>query len=73
MINTASKLYDKLLNIYKTQCDNVPEYKKKRINVLNCHENVTLDFNKDDLPPMPKLEVDEEVKLEAQETAEKIK
>ena len=73
MINTASKLYDKLFNIYTTQYDNVPEYNKKRINVLNCPENVTLDFDEDCLPPMPQLEVAEEVKLEPQESAEKIK
>ena len=73
MINTASKLYDKLFNIYTTQYGNVPEYNKKRVSVLNCPENVTLDFDEDYLPPMPQLEVAKEVKLEPQETAEKIK
>ena len=74
VINTASKLYDKLLNIYTTQYEKFSESQKKRINVLNRSENLTLDFVEDYLPPVPPLEGDEEVKLEPEETiAETIK
>ena len=68
MINTASKLYNKLLNICTTQYDILSEDQKKKINVLNRPENLTLDFVEDDLPPMPPLEGDEEVKLEPEES-----
>ena len=45
---------------------------KNRINVLNKSE--ILDFDRYDLPPMPALEGDEEVKLEPEETiAERVK
>ena len=71
-MNTASKLCDKLLNIFTTQYDNLWEYQKKKINVLNRPENVTLDFVEDDLTPMPALS--DEVKLEPEESiAEKVK
>ena len=65
VINTASKLYDKLLNIYKTQYNKnklSEQDNKKKINVLNRPENVTLDFTDDDLPPILALEEDEELK-----------
>ena len=65
VINTASKLYDKLLNIYKTQYNKnklSEQDNKKKINVLKRPENVTLDFPDDDLPPILALEEDEEVK-----------
>ena len=68
MINTASKLYNKLLNICTTQYDILSEDQKKKTNVLNGPENLTLDFVEDDLPPMPPLEGDEEVKLEPEES-----
>ena len=55
MINTASKLYDTLLNICKTQYDNLSEDQKKKISVLNRPKNLTLNFVEDDLPPMPAL------------------
>ena len=68
VINTASKLYDNLLNIYTTQYDKFSEDLKKGVNVL------ILDFDKDDLPPMSALKSGEEVKLEPEETiAERIK
>ena len=35
VINTTFKLYDKLLNIYTTQYNNLPQDSKKRVNVLN--------------------------------------
>ena len=74
VINTASKLYDKLLHIYTTQYDKLSEDSRKRVNVLDRPESLTLDFDEDDLPPMPPLEGDEEVKLEPEETfAERIK
>ena len=64
VINTFSTLYDKLLNIYTTQFYNLLVDQKKRINVLNRPENLMLDFDKDDLWPMPPLKCNEEVKLE---------
>ena len=74
MINTASNLCDKLLNIYTIQLDNLSEDQKKRINVLNRPKNLTLDFDEDDIRPMPPVEGDEEVKLEPEETiAERVK
>ena len=47
MINTASTLYDNLLNIYTTQYDNISEDQKKKINVLKRLENLTRDFIED--------------------------
>ena len=38
------KSHDKLLNIYTTKYDNLPEDQKKKVNVLNRPENLTLDF-----------------------------
>ena len=61
MINIAFKLYDKLLNIYTTQNDNLSEDQKKEINVINRPENLTLDFAENDLQLLPSLEGDEEV------------
>ena len=61
MINIAFKLYNKLLNIYTTQNDNLSEGQKKEINVINRPENLTLDFTENDLQPLPSLEGDEEV------------
>ena len=43
--------------------DNLSEVQKKKVNILNIPENLTLDFAEDDLPPMPPLE-DDEVKPE---------
>ena len=63
MINAASILFDKFLNIYVTQYDNLPKNQKKNINVLNNPKNLFLDFV-EDLP----LEGDEKVKLETEET-----
>ena len=68
VINTASKLYDKLLNIHTTQYDNFSEDQKKNVNVLNKPENLIINFVEDDLQSMPPLEGDEEVKLEPEET-----
>ena len=50
MINTASKLYDKLLNIYTTQRNKLLEDQKKTVNVVNSPENVTLNFTEDKKP-----------------------
>ena len=68
VINTVSKLYDKLLNIYTTQYDNLSEDQQKEINVLNRPENLTLDFVEDDLLPMSPQEGNEKVKLKPEET-----
>ena len=59
-MNITSKLYDKLLNVYTTQFDNLWEDQKKRINVLNRPENLTLDFDEDDFTSMLPVEGDEE-------------
>ena len=64
MINIAFKLYNKLLNIYTTQNDNLSEGQKKEINVINRPENLTLDFAENDLQLLPSLEGDEEVTWE---------
>ena len=64
MIDIAFKLYNKLLNIYTTQNDNLSEGQKKEINVINRPENLTLDFDENDLQPLPSLEGDEEVTWE---------
>ena len=68
MIDTASKLCDNLLNMYATRYDKFSKKKKKRINVLNKPEMLILDFDRGDLPPMPAVEGDEEVKVEPEET-----
>ena len=52
MINTASKLYDKLLNKYTTQYNKLSEDSKKRVNILNKPEMLILGFDEDDLPPV---------------------
>ena len=53
--------------------DNLTKAQKKRINVKNIPGNLPIDlcWNEDDLPPMPPLEDDEEVKLEPEETIAK--
>ena len=43
-VNAASRLYGKLLNIYKTQCNKLLEDQKKRISVLIRSENLSLNF-----------------------------
>ena len=68
VIDTASKLCDNLLNIYAPRYDKFSENLKKRINVLNKPEMLILDFDRGDLPPMPAVEGDEEVKVEPEET-----
>ena len=72
MINRASKLHDKLLNICAAQYNKLSEQSQKRVSVWK-PEMLILDFNEDELPPMPPLEGEEEVKLEQEDTiAEKI-
>ena len=61
MSNTAFELNEKLLNIYTTQYDKPPADSKKRINVLNRPEMLTLDFDEHDLPQESDKEV---IKLE---------
>ena len=63
MINTASELYNKILNIYETQYDKFSIARKERINVLKNPGNLTLDLYLDDLPLK-----DEEVKSKPEET-----
>ena len=71
MIDTASKLYDKILNIYTTNYNKLSGDSKKKINTLNKPDMLEPDFDKNDLSP---LECDEEVKLEPEETiAERVK
>ena len=62
MANTASKLNNKLLKRYKTNYKKLSEDSKKRIDVLDKHEILQLDFNKDVLLQMLPLEDDEEKK-----------
>ena len=64
VINTESNLYDKLLNRYTTQYDNISKGLKKRLSVLNRPEMLILDFDEDDLLQKG----NEEVKLELEET-----
>ena len=75
MFDTALELYNKLLIIYKTQYDNPPKAKKKRIKVRDVPETFPIDLylDGDDLPPIPPLEGNEEAKLELEEAiAERI-
>ena len=65
MFDTALELYNKLLNIYKTQYDKLTKAKKKRI-------KVDLYLDEDNLPPITALEGDEEVKLDPEETIAEI-
>ena len=41
---------------------------KKKINIINRSENLTPDFDEDDLPPILPLEDDEEIKLEPEKS-----
>ena len=70
MVTRAHELYDKLLNIYKTQYDKLTKAQRKRIKVQNVPENLPIDLyiDEDDLPAMPALEGNDEVKLEQQKT-----
>ena len=70
-VNASSKVYGKLLNIYANEYNKLSEDQKKKINVLNRHANLALNFVEVDLPP---LEDDKEVKLEPEEiNAERVK
>ena len=76
MLNTALELYNKLLNIYKTQYDKLAKAQKKRMKVQNVPFNLPVDLylDEDDLPPMPALECDKDIKLETEKTiAERVK
>ena len=70
MLTTAHELYDKPLNIYKTQQDKLKKVYQKKMRVQNIPENLPIDLylGENDLPPIPVLESDEEVKLEPEET-----
>ena len=70
MVTRAHELYDKLLNIYKTQYDKLTKAQRKRIKAQNVPENLPIDLyiDEDDLPAMPALEGNDEVKLEQQKT-----
>ena len=57
VINTASKLCDKLLNTYTTQYDKCLEDQKERgLSVVNKAEILILDFDRDVLPPTAELQ-----------------
>ena len=75
MIANTSTLYDKVLSIYKTQNDKLIKAEKKSKRVQNTPEvlviNLYLDKDDDDLPSIPALQGDEEVKLELEETIAK--
>ena len=67
VINSVSRLYDKVLNIYTTQYEKFSEDLKKMVNILNKAEILIPDFDRDDLPSISTLlEGDEEVKLESE-------
>ena len=77
LFDTALELYNKFLNIYKTQHGKLTKARKKKTKVQDIPENIPIDLylDEDDLPPMPVLESDEkEAKLEPEETiAERVK
>ena len=67
MFKKAEKLYHKLQNLFKTAS-------KKWTETQNVSENLSIELYLDDLPSMPPLEGDEEVKLEPEETiSERVK
>ena len=54
--------------MHTTQYNKLSEDSKERVKILNKPKIISLDSDKDDLPPMTPLEGDEEVKLEQEET-----
>ena len=72
VLTTAHELYDKLLNIGKSQYYKLKRAHKKRIKVQSMPENLPIGLclgqDVNDLPPMLALEGEEEVKLEPEET-----
>ena len=44
MLDPALELYNKLLNIYKTQYDKLTKAQKKRIKVQNILQNLPIDL-----------------------------
>ena len=48
MINAASEIYNKLLNIGKTQYDNLSKVHQEKLNVLNKPKNLTPDLYLDE-------------------------
>ena len=72
VLTTAHELYDKLLNIGKSQYYKLRRAHKKRIKVQSMPENLPIGLylaeDVNDLPPMFALEGEEEVKLEPEET-----
>ena len=82
MPDKAHKLYNKLLNIHKTQYDKLTKAKKKRIKVQNIPEKLPIDLyldadgneDEDVSTPMSSLDGNEKVKLHPEETtSEKVK
>ena len=62
-------MYNKLLNIYKTQNDELKKSRKKRIKVKNVSENLTIDLYVDEgVDDLSQLEGDGKVKLDPEET-----
>ena len=49
MVTRAHELYDKVLNIYKTQYDKLTKPQRKRIKVQNVPENLPVDLYKENL------------------------
>ena len=54
--------------MHTTQYNKFSEDLKERVKILNKPKMISLDSDKDDLPPMAPLEGNEEVKLEQEET-----
>ena len=75
MLVKSYELYDKLRNIYKSQYDKLTKVQKKRIKVQIMPKSLPIDLyldeDGDDLPQMPPLGDDEEVKLEPEDTIAK--
>ena len=60
MFKKSHILHNKIINIYKNQCNILTEDQKKSMKVQDMTQNLTIDLHLDDLPPMPPLEGEEE-------------
>ena len=69
VLDAALELCNKLVNIYKTQNDELKKSRKKRIKFKNVSENLPIDLYLDeDLDDLPQLEGDEKAKLDPEQT-----
>ena len=74
MLDTALELYNKILNVYKTQYYKLTKAQKKRKKVRNMPKNLSIniyfDEDEEDLSPIPLIKGNEEVKLQPEETVD---